>query len=97
MSYRIGELNVQGQSQPTNVIELAFGRKTTDGGKARIRRRRAVLFDAGHTASSVDDLIAASFREPIGDLVMLRADVSYTSPCDLDPCVEYVASAWDPA
>jgi hypothetical protein len=30
---------VQG-NQPSNVIPVAFGRKTTDGGKARIRSRR---------------------------------------------------------
>lgn len=33
----------------------------------------------------------------MGDLVMLRADVVDTSPCDLDPCAGYVAPAWDPA
>ncbi|MDB5505244.1 MAG: hypothetical protein JWR89_5146 [Tardiphaga sp.] len=32
MSYQIGNVEVQG-SEPTNVIALVFGRKTTDGGK----------------------------------------------------------------
>lgn len=39
MSFRIGELEVQG-IEPSNVVHLVFGRKTTDGGKARIMARR---------------------------------------------------------
>lgn len=39
MTYRIGELELQGQ-EPSNVVHLVFGRKTTDGGKARIMAHR---------------------------------------------------------
>jgi hypothetical protein len=41
MTYCIGELELQGK-EPSNVVHLVFGRKTTVDGKARIvaRRRR---------------------------------------------------------
>jgi hypothetical protein len=46
MSYRVGELEVQGQ-EPSNVVHLAFRKKTTDGGKARIMSRRLVSQQEG--------------------------------------------------
>lgn len=52
MSFRIGELEVQG-TEPSNVVHLVFGRKTTDGGRARIMSRRlAGLPQPGDTAPS---------------------------------------------
>ena len=39
MAYRIGELELQGQ-EPSNVVHLVFGKKTIDGGRARIISRR---------------------------------------------------------
>lgn len=44
MSYRIGGVEMQG-SEPSNVIHAVFGRMTTDGGKARIKARRHLLFN----------------------------------------------------
>jgi hypothetical protein len=46
MTYRIGDVEVQG-AKPSNVIVLAFGRKTADGGKARIKRRRLLFPQEG--------------------------------------------------
>jgi hypothetical protein len=39
MTYQVGGVTVEGD-QPSNVIVLAFGKKVTDGGRARITRRR---------------------------------------------------------
>lgn len=39
MTYEVGSVTIQGE-QPTNVIQAVFGRKTTDGGKERILRKR---------------------------------------------------------
>lgn len=52
MTYRIGELELQG-NEPSNVVHLVFGRKTTDGGKARIMAHRmASAPQPEHTAPS---------------------------------------------
>lgn len=42
MSYLVGGVLVHGD-EPSNVIFGAFGQKPSDGGKARIRERRAAL------------------------------------------------------
>lgn len=48
MTYRIGDLTVQGE-QPahTNIIRAAFTPKTVDGGKARIQARRHTRPEGG--------------------------------------------------
>ncbi len=43
MSYRIGDVEMQGK-EPSNVIYAAFTPKVVDGGKARIKARRHLLF-----------------------------------------------------
>jgi hypothetical protein len=60
------------QTEPAcdNVVVLTFGRKTTDGGRARIMSRRKVVYPS--------DLIN------VDDLVMLRGDD--TAPCEMNPC-----------
>jgi hypothetical protein len=68
MAYRVGDVEVQGE-QPSNVIALVFGRKTTDGGKSRIRSHRRLLFQ----------------QEGECDLSMREADVVDTSPSEMNP------------
>jgi hypothetical protein len=55
------------EGNDSNVIALAFGRKTTDGGKARITARRRLIFP----------------QEGACDLSMREADTapSETDPC----------------
>lgn len=36
--------HVQTEAVADNVVVLAFGRKATDGGKARIKARRSLIF-----------------------------------------------------
>ncbi|MDB5618452.1 hypothetical protein [Tardiphaga sp.] len=72
MAYRIGDVEIQGE-QSTNVIELAFRRKTRDGGKARILRRRAMRM-------KID---AEPQRDICDDLAMHHVDTGDTSPCDM--------------
>jgi hypothetical protein len=72
MTYRIGEVAVQG-SEPETSIVVAFTRQ--DGGRHRIRRRRERLGLS----------MAASEPVPADSLVMLRADVVDTSPCEMNP------------
>jgi hypothetical protein len=55
MTYCIGELELQCK-EPSNVVHLVFGRKITDGGKARLQRRR-LLF--AHEGSSDLSMVSA--------------------------------------
>lgn len=58
MTYEVGSVTIQGE-QPTNVIQAVFGRKTTDGGKERILRRRGNFrfsLPAVPTRNTCDDL-----------------------------------------
>lgn len=73
MTYNIGGVTVHGE-QPSNVISVAFGRKVTDGGKARIKARRDVL---GLSDGAPD------YQVDSDSLVMLHADVVDTSPCEM--------------
>jgi hypothetical protein len=72
MSYRIGNVEVQG-AEPSTAIVLAFSRK--DGCRSRIMRRRERL---GLSAP-------ASECVPSESLVMLRPDLVDTSPCEMNP------------
>jgi hypothetical protein len=71
MTYRIGDVAVQGPEPKTSIV-LAFTRK--DGGRSRIMRRRERL---GLSAPASEPVLADS-------LVMLRADVD-TAPCEMNP------------
>jgi hypothetical protein len=74
MPYFIGDVEMQG-NQPIdahNVIRVAFTPKTTDGGKARIKRRR--------------EHMRMMFGEPVidkaDDILMHPVD---TSPSEMNP------------
>lgn len=68
MTYRIGGVEMEGE-KPVNVIEAVFGRKVTDGGKARIKRSRELWISVS----------AQPVRDIADDLVMDHAD---TAPCE---------------
>ncbi len=57
-------------SEPGNVIHAVFGRKTTDGGKARIKRQRDMKFR----------LLGVPTRDIADDLLMDHVD---TAPSEM--------------
>lgn len=74
MSYLIGDVEMQG-TQPIdahNVIRVAFTPKTTDGGRARIKRQRDMKFR----------LLGVPTRDVADDLIMDPVD---TAPCEMNP------------
>lgn len=70
MPHLIG--NVEMQGEPCKVVQLLPEPKVLPPYKSRFRRRREALG------------LAAPSSEPVADLVMLRADVVDTSPCEMD-------------
>lgn len=69
MSYRIGDVEMQGKEPGANVIEVVFGRKPADGGKARIKARRMRMFFGYDPQRDVAD-----------DMLLRDAD---TAPCEM--------------
>lgn len=66
MTYRIGDVEMQG-SEPSNVIHAVFGRKVTDGGRARIKARRDRLFAGeGSCELSMREADTAPCEMPVG-------------------------------
>jgi hypothetical protein len=60
MPYCIGKLELQGK-EPSNVVHLVLGRKTTDGGKARIMARRGRI---GRSEGTCDLSMRAADTSP---------------------------------
>jgi hypothetical protein len=78
MSYRVGGVVVQG-NEPSNITHVVFRRKTNDGGKAGLPRRRVAL----SCSTDALDLVASDafrFRDvPTVD----HADPEDTRPSEL--------------
>jgi hypothetical protein len=78
MTYRVGDVVVQGD-KPSNIIHLVFGRRTNDGGTARTLRRRVAL---SCSAESLDLMMLDACRSRDG-LTTEHADPEDTRPSEL--------------